>query len=50
MSSLEAYCQSLKDLARQLNDVDFPVNENCLVLQVIYGLPSEFDIVGAYLN
>ncbi|CAH1423585.1 unnamed protein product [Lactuca virosa] len=50
MSSLEAYCQRLKDLASQLNDVDCPVNEKRLVLQLIRGLPSEFDTVGAYIN
>ena len=50
MSSLEAYCQRLKDLASQLNDVECPVNEKRLVLQLVRGLPSEFDTVGAYLN
>ncbi|KAI3751457.1 hypothetical protein L2E82_22544 [Cichorium intybus] len=50
MSSLEAYCQRLKDLASQLNDVDCPVNENRLVLQLVRGLPSEFDKAGAYIN
>lgn len=50
MSSLKAYCQRLNYLASQLNDVDFPVNENHLVLQLVCGLPYEFDTVGAYLN
>ncbi|XP_023737957.1 uncharacterized protein LOC111885947 [Lactuca sativa] len=50
MSSLEAYCRRLKYLSSQLNDVDCPVNEKRLVLQLVRGLPSEFDTVGAYIN
>lgn len=50
MVSLESYCQRLKDLASQLNDVGCPVNENRLVLQLVRGLPAEFDTVGAYIN
>ncbi|KAI3800218.1 hypothetical protein L1987_35529 [Smallanthus sonchifolius] len=50
MPSLEAYCQKLKDLGDQLNDVDCPVNEQRLVLQLVRGLPTEFDVAGAYIN
>lgn len=50
MSSLEAYCQRLKDLASQLQDVDCPVAPNRLVLQLVRGLPPEFDTVAAYIN
>ncbi|XP_052622613.1 uncharacterized protein LOC111921823 [Lactuca sativa] len=50
MTSLEAYCQRLKDLSGQLNDVECPVNEKRLVLQLVRGLPSEFDTVAAYIN
>ncbi|KAI3710146.1 hypothetical protein L2E82_39920 [Cichorium intybus] len=49
-SSMEAYCQKLKDLADQLGDVDNPVTEARLVLQMVRGLPPEFDVVGAYIN
>ena len=50
MPSLEDYCQILKELADQLNDVDCPVNERRLVLQLVRGLPTEYDPVGAYVN
>ncbi|CAH1432940.1 unnamed protein product [Lactuca virosa] len=49
-SSMEAYCQKLKDLVDQLEDVDNPVTESRLVLQMVRGLPPEFDVVGAYIN
>ncbi|XP_023749695.1 uncharacterized protein LOC111897974 [Lactuca sativa] len=50
MPSLEDYCQRLKELADQLNDVDCPVNERRLVLQLVRGLSTEYDLVGAYVN
>ncbi|XP_022007425.1 uncharacterized protein LOC110906628 [Helianthus annuus] len=34
-ASLEAYCQTLRDLAAQLDDVGSPVNEQLLVLQLV---------------
>ncbi|KAI3746199.1 hypothetical protein L6452_08623 [Arctium lappa] len=50
MSSLEAYCQKLKELGSQLNDVDCPVNDQRLVLQLVRGLPAEYDTVASYIN
>lgn len=38
-SSMEEYCQKLKDLADQLTDVDHHVTESRLVLQLVRGLP-----------
>ncbi|CAH1449194.1 unnamed protein product [Lactuca virosa] len=49
-SSMKSYCQKLKDLADQLGDVENPVTESRLVLQMVRGLPPEFDVVGAYIN
>ncbi|KAL7597294.1 uncharacterized protein LOC111911387 [Lactuca sativa] len=49
-SSMEANYQKLKDLADQLEDVDNPVTEARLVLQMVRGLPPEFDVIGAYIN
>ncbi|XP_023771663.1 uncharacterized protein LOC111920317 [Lactuca sativa] len=49
-SSMESYCQKLKDLADQLGDVENPVPKSRLVLQMVRGLPPEFDVVGAYIN
>ncbi|XP_076901805.1 uncharacterized protein LOC143556353 [Bidens hawaiensis] len=50
MPSLEAYCQRLKELSDQLNDVECPVNEKRLVLQLVRGLSIEFDTTGSFIN
>ncbi|KAJ9545538.1 hypothetical protein OSB04_025245 [Centaurea solstitialis] len=42
-SSVDDYCQQLKNLANQLADVDQPVNDKRLVLQLVRGLSQEFD-------
>ncbi|XP_074277039.1 uncharacterized protein LOC141600695 [Silene latifolia] len=49
-ASLDDYCQRLKDIATQLNDVGSAVDDQHLVLQMVRGLPSEYDVVGAYIN
>ncbi|KAK1433827.1 hypothetical protein QVD17_10745 [Tagetes erecta] len=49
-TSLDAYCQKLKDLANQLGDVGYPVSESRLVLQLVVGLPKEYDVVAAIIN
>ncbi|XP_076897328.1 uncharacterized protein LOC143550593 [Bidens hawaiensis] len=49
-SSLDDYGQKLKDLAEQLGDVDHPVNEARLVLQLVRGLPIEYDTVASFIN
>uniref|UniRef100_A0A251VKK5 Uncharacterized protein n=1 Tax=Helianthus annuus TaxID=4232 RepID=A0A251VKK5_HELAN len=49
-SSVEAYCQQLTDLANQLADVDVPVTESRLVLQLVRGLPAEFNTTAALIN
>ncbi|KAK9057636.1 hypothetical protein SSX86_022472 [Deinandra increscens subsp. villosa] len=50
MPSLESYCQKLKELSDQLSDVDSPVTDQRLVLQLVRGLPAEFDTVASYIN
>ncbi|VFQ70214.1 unnamed protein product [Cuscuta campestris] len=40
--SVATYCQTLKNIADWLDDVDAPVSEQQLVLQVLRGLPDEF--------
>ncbi|XP_074271705.1 uncharacterized protein LOC141595641 [Silene latifolia] len=50
VSSLDNYCQRLKDIATQLNDVGSTVDNQRLVLQLVRGLPSEYDVVGAFIN
>ncbi|KAJ9541136.1 hypothetical protein OSB04_027642 [Centaurea solstitialis] len=49
-SSIDEYCQKLKDLSEQLEDVDNPVSETHLVLQMVRGLPAEYEIVATFLN
>lgn len=44
-TSLDDYCQKLKDFAGQLNDVGVTVSESRLVLQLVRGLPKEFATV-----
>ncbi|XP_074266206.1 uncharacterized protein LOC141588676 [Silene latifolia] len=48
--SMDDYCQKLKDLGTQLTDVGSTVSDQRLVLQLVRGLPSSYDTVGAYIN
>ncbi|XP_076927466.1 uncharacterized protein LOC143591029 [Bidens hawaiensis] len=49
-ASLEDYCQKLKELDNQLEDVDHPVEESRLVIQLVNGLPPEYAVAGALIN
>lgn len=49
-SSVNDYCQQLKELANQLADVDQPVSEKRLVLQLVRGLSPEFDTTAQLIN
>ncbi|XP_074271848.1 uncharacterized protein LOC141595782 [Silene latifolia] len=48
--NFDAYCQRLKDLSVVLLDVGVAINEQRLVLQLVSGLPKEYDTVAAYIN
>ncbi|KAL9237182.1 hypothetical protein vseg_011764 [Gypsophila vaccaria] len=50
LPSLDAYCQRLRELAAQLNDVDAHVTDQRLVLQLVRGLPPSYDTVASYIN
>ncbi|XP_020259069.1 uncharacterized protein LOC109835506 [Asparagus officinalis] len=50
MPSLEAYCQRLREIAGMLKDVDAPVTDRRLVIQLVRGLPSEYDTVASFIN
>ncbi|KAJ0472171.1 hypothetical protein HanHA89_Chr15g0604031 [Helianthus annuus] len=50
MPSLDAYCQRIKELADQLKDVGSPVTDQRLVIQLVRGLPAEFDTTRAIIN
>ncbi|KAJ9567440.1 hypothetical protein OSB04_003406 [Centaurea solstitialis] len=47
---MDAYCQEIKVLADQLNNVDAPVDEQDLVLQTIAGLTEQYETVGTILQ
>ncbi|KAJ0775601.1 putative RNA-directed DNA polymerase [Helianthus annuus] len=49
-SSVDDYCQQLSDLASQLADVDQPVTESRLVLQLVRGLPAEYNTTASLIN
>jgi hypothetical protein len=49
-SSLDVYCQNIQDLAEQLSNVGRPVDDNRKVLQLVRGLPPEYDTVASYIN
>ncbi|XP_022014791.1 uncharacterized protein LOC110914297 [Helianthus annuus] len=43
-SSLDEYCTKLKEIGEQLKDVDQPIPESRLVLQLGRGLPPEYSV------
>ncbi|XP_021980633.1 uncharacterized protein LOC110876779 [Helianthus annuus] len=49
-ASLDEYCQKLKDIADQRGDVGFLVSEPRLVMQLVRGPPSEYDVTAALIN
>ncbi|KAJ0845834.1 putative RNA-directed DNA polymerase [Helianthus annuus] len=49
-SSVDDYCQQLSDLASQLADVDQPVSDSRLVLQLVRGLPPEYNTTASLIN
>ncbi|VFQ79073.1 unnamed protein product [Cuscuta campestris] len=48
--SMAAYCQTLRNLADWLNDVDASVSEHQLVLQVLCGLPDDLRAQTSFLQ
>ncbi|XP_074282641.1 uncharacterized protein LOC141607178 [Silene latifolia] len=48
--SFDAYCQRLRELSDQLKDVGAVITDQRLVLQLVRGLPKEYDTVAAYIN
>ncbi|XP_022032736.1 uncharacterized protein LOC110933841 [Helianthus annuus] len=49
-SSMDDYCQQLKHLANKLADVDKPITEPRLVLQLVRGLSQEFDTTAQLIH
>ncbi|XP_035839486.1 branchpoint-bridging protein-like [Helianthus annuus] len=50
MPSLHDYYQKLRELAAQLADVDQPVSKSRLIIQLVSGLPAEYDVIAAQLH
>ncbi|VFQ89128.1 unnamed protein product [Cuscuta campestris] len=48
--SISAYCQTLKNIADWLDDVNAPVSEQQLVLQVLRGLPDDMQNQTTFLQ
>ncbi|KAI3783652.1 hypothetical protein L1987_42738 [Smallanthus sonchifolius] len=49
-TSVDDYCQQLKEIANQLVDVDQPVTDKRLVLQLVRGLSTEFDTTAQLIH
>ncbi|XP_022041665.1 uncharacterized protein LOC110944311 [Helianthus annuus] len=49
-ASLDDYCQQLLNLATQLADVHHPVTDARLVLQLVRGLPAEYNTTASFIN
>ncbi|XP_050875703.1 uncharacterized protein LOC127079351 [Lathyrus oleraceus] len=48
--NVSAYCQRLKMLSDQLRNIDSPVNNHCLILQLISGLPEAYRSVATLIR
>ncbi|VFQ63542.1 unnamed protein product [Cuscuta campestris] len=49
-TSMAAYCQHLQNLADWLDDVDAPVSQHQLVLQMLRGLPDDLQAQTSFLQ
>ncbi|VFQ88689.1 unnamed protein product [Cuscuta campestris] len=49
-STIATYCQTLRNIADWLDDVDAPVTENQLVLQTLRGLPEDLSNQASFLQ
>ncbi|VFR03331.1 unnamed protein product [Cuscuta campestris] len=49
-SIIATYCQTLRNIADWLDDVDAPVSENQLVLQTLRGLPEDLSNQASFLQ
>ncbi|XP_026459950.1 uncharacterized protein LOC113360684 [Papaver somniferum] len=49
-ASVDDYCDKLKSLSDRLSDLDFPMNDKRLVIQLVNGLPEEYNIVASFIQ
>ncbi|XP_026442435.1 uncharacterized protein LOC113341950, partial [Papaver somniferum] len=49
-ASVDDYCDKLKSLSDRLTDLDFPMNDKRLVIQLVNGLPEEYNTVASFIQ
>ncbi|XP_026459633.1 uncharacterized protein LOC113360328 [Papaver somniferum] len=49
-TSIDDYCDKLKSLSDRLRDLDFPMNDKRLVIQLVNGLPEEYNTVASFIQ
>ncbi|CAH9095254.1 unnamed protein product [Cuscuta europaea] len=49
-SDIDDYCDKLKAISDRLQDLEFPMDDKRLVIQLINGLPPEYDTVASLIS
>ncbi|XP_026450888.1 uncharacterized protein LOC113351024 [Papaver somniferum] len=49
-SSIDDYCDKLKSLSDRLTNLDFPMNDKRLVIQLVNSLPEEYNTVASFIQ
>ncbi|XP_026429964.1 uncharacterized protein LOC113326453 [Papaver somniferum] len=49
-TSIDDYCDKIKYLSDRLRDLDFPMNDKRLVIQLVNGLPEEYNMVASFIQ
>ncbi|XP_026450946.1 uncharacterized protein LOC113351079 [Papaver somniferum] len=49
-TSVDDYCDKLKSLSDRLSDLDFLMNDKRLVIQLVNGLPEEYNTVASFIQ
>ncbi|XP_026458797.1 uncharacterized protein LOC113359366 [Papaver somniferum] len=48
-ASVDNYCDKLKSLSDRLHDLDFPMNDKRLLIQLVNGFPEEYNILASFI-
>ncbi|XP_026428552.1 uncharacterized protein LOC113324446 [Papaver somniferum] len=49
-NGVDDYCDKLKSFSDRLSDLDFPMNDKRLVIQLVNGLPEEYNTVASFIQ
>ncbi|XP_026382611.1 uncharacterized protein LOC113277848 [Papaver somniferum] len=49
-NNIDDYCDKLKSLSDRLLDLDFPMDDKRLVIQLVNGLPEEYNTVASFIQ